>query len=121
VARYAAGDYAGEAAVTRRAVGTGSAWYLSADLDPAGRGQLLDAVLSAAGVAPTAVVSAGVEAVRRTAPEGDRSYLFLINHSTSVEGWAQVRGTDLLTGAWHEGPVVLPGLRRRDPGGAAPV
>jgi beta-galactosidase len=65
-------------------------------------------VLSVAGVARTAVVSAGVEAVRRTAPEGDRSYLFLINHSTAEEGWAQTRGTDLLTGARHEGPVALP-------------
>ncbi len=108
VARYAAGAYAGEPAVTRRTVGAGSAWYLSADLDPAGRADLLDKVLAEAGITPAAVVSPGVEAVRRASAGGDRSYLFLINHSPTADGWAQACGTDLLTGIRHEGHVVLP-------------
>ena len=104
VASYASGDVAGHPAVTRRAVGAGSAWYLSADLDEASLGELTDLILAESAVTPAALVSRGVEAVRRSSESS--SYLFLINHSDD-DGWAQASGVDLLTGLAHVGRVEL--------------
>ena len=104
VAGYASGDVAGHPAITRRAVGAGSAWYLSADLDEASLGELADLILADSAVTPAALVSRGVEAVRRSSESS--SYLFLINHSDD-DGWAQASGVDLLTGLAHVGRVEL--------------
>ncbi|WP_341946328.1 beta-galactosidase [Microbacterium sp. LWH11-1.2] len=105
VAGYAEGPLAGHPALTRRRVGAGTAWYLSTDLDEAGLAALAERLLDEAGVAPTAVVSRGVEAVRRSSD--DSSYLFLINH-TDDDGWVEASGTDLLTGNAHTGRVSVP-------------
>ena len=104
VATYASGDVAGHPAITRRDVGAGSAWYLSADLDEASLGELADLILAESAVTPAANVSPGVEAVRRSGESS--SYLFLINHSDD-DGWAQASGVDLLTGLAHVGRVEL--------------
>jgi beta-galactosidase len=104
VAGYASGDVAGHPAITRRTVGAGSAWYLSADLDEASLGELADLILAESAVTPAANVSPGVEAVRRSGESS--SYLFLINHSDD-DGWAQASGVDLLTGLAHVGRVEL--------------
>ena len=104
VAGYASGDVAGHPAITRRTVGAGSAWYLSADLDEASLGELADLILADSAVTPAALVSRGVEAVRRSSESS--SYLFLINHSDD-DGWAQASGVDLLTGLAHVGRVEL--------------
>jgi len=104
VACYASGDVAGHPAVTRRTVGAGSAWYVSADLDEASLGELVDRVLAEAAVTPAATVSPGVEAVRRSSASS--SYLFLINHGED-DGWAQATGVDLLTGRASAGRVDL--------------
>jgi beta-galactosidase len=104
VASYASGDVAGHPAITRRAVGAGSAWYLSADLDEASLAELVDLVLADSAVTPAAPVSRGVEAVRRSSASS--SYLFLINHCDD-DGWAQASGVDLLTGLAHAGRVDL--------------
>jgi beta-galactosidase len=98
VAGYAEGPLAGQPAVTRRQVGAGTAWYLSTDLDETGLTELVDRLLAEASVSPTAVVSPGVEAVRRSS--ADASYLFLINHADE-DGWAEASGTDLLSGSAH--------------------
>ncbi|MCW6007247.1 Beta-galactosidase C-terminal domain, partial [Micromonospora sp. CPCC 205371] len=87
-----------------RAAG-GAAWYLSTDLDEGSLDELLGRLLDDTGVTPVTTASPGVEAVRRTA--GQRSYLFLINH-TDAEGSAAGRGVDLLTAQRHDGTVVLP-------------
>ncbi|ROS21571.1 beta-galactosidase [Rathayibacter sp. PhB127] len=104
VARYAEGVMAGSPAVTRRSVGAGAAWYLSADLAPADLGALIERILEETGIDPVAVVSPGTEAVRRTSDSA--SYLFLINHA-EADGWAEASGTDLLTGAEHAERVPL--------------
>ena len=104
VASYASGDVAGHPAITRRAVGAGSAWYLSADLNEASLGELTDLILAESAVTPAALVSRGVEAVRRSSESS--SYLFLISHSDD-DGWAQASGVDLLTGLAHVGRVEL--------------
>ncbi|HXH36504.1 MAG TPA: beta-galactosidase [Plantibacter sp.] len=104
VAGYSDGVAAGLPAVTRRRLGRGTAWYLSADLDPESLGLLIDRLLAETPVEPVAIVSPGVEAVRRSSV--DRSYLFLINHRDEA-GWAEASGTDLLTGVVHEDRVPL--------------
>lgn len=95
VAAYSTGPYSGHPAITRRPVGRGAVWYLSTELETSGLDALLARILDEAGVRATAATSAGVEAVRRR--DGDRSYLFLINHS-DTDGWAEASGEDILTG-----------------------
>ena len=75
---YAEGDLAGLPAVTRRSVGAGRAWYVSADIrdgfDVSGRRR--QSRMPACGA--RLPVAAGVEAVRRKTDTS--SWLFLINH-----------------------------------------
>ncbi|MFP3464001.1 beta-galactosidase [Leifsonia sp. SIMBA_070] len=105
VAAHSGGALAGRPAVTRRATtGGGAAWYLSVDLDRPSLDDFAARIIAQAGIVPVATVSPGVEAVRRASAES--SYLFLINHA-DTEGWADASGTDLLTGAAHEGRVAL--------------
>ncbi|MEO7235011.1 MAG: beta-galactosidase trimerization domain-containing protein, partial [Lapillicoccus sp.] len=81
--RYARGPLAGRPAVTRRAAGTGAAWYLSTLHDDARLAALLAQVLDAAQVRPAANVPPGVDAVRRR--RGDASWLFLVNDTTAEQ------------------------------------
>ncbi|MBF4569981.1 beta-galactosidase [Plantibacter sp. VKM Ac-2880] len=104
------GWVAGSPAITRRTVGAGTAWYLSGDLEDDSLGALVDRILEETGVERVARVSDGVEAVRRASSSA--SYLFLVNH-TDEAAWTDATGVDLLTGAEHEGRVVLA------PGGVA--
>ncbi|QHT57040.1 beta-galactosidase [Cellulomonas sp. H30R-01] len=81
VRTFVDGDLAGGPAVTRRAVGDGSAWYLATRLDDAALGTLTETLLVEAGVEPVlAGVPAGVEVARRQAGDG-RSWLFVLNHT----------------------------------------
>ncbi|MEO5981787.1 MAG: beta-galactosidase [Pedococcus sp.] len=91
--RYAAGPLTGRPAVTRRSTGTGAAWYLSTLLDDPALGSLLDQVTEAGGVAITAPVPPGVEAVRRSGEDG--SWLFLVNDTTTQQ-LIPVSGHDLV-------------------------
>jgi beta-galactosidase len=86
--------------VTRHDVGRGSAYYVATRLDEDALGALLAPVLDEAGVAREPV-PAGVEAVRR------EQHLFLLNHGDEAAEVA-ASGTDLLTGAVHDGTLVLP-------------
>ncbi|NQX11850.1 beta-galactosidase [Microbacteriaceae bacterium VKM Ac-2855] len=104
VARYATGATAGHPAITRRSVGAGAAWYLSADLEPDSLGALIERILEEVGIEPAAVVSPGVEAIRRASAEA--SYLFVVNH-TDADGWAEASGVELLSGTRCEGRVTL--------------
>ena len=106
VASYSGGGLDGLPAITRRALAAGgAAWYLSVDLDGPSLVAFVARVITEAGVAPVASVSPGMEAVRRASNRS--SYLFLINH-TNADGWADVPGTDLLTGVAHAGRVEVP-------------
>ncbi len=102
---YADGPAAGVPAVTRHAVGAGSAWYVACRLDRAGGDQLVDQLLAAAGVAPIATVPPGVEVTRRTA-EGGRSWLFVVNH-TDHSADVEARGLDLVNDAQVDGVVTV--------------
>ena len=105
VATYAAGPLAGSPAITRRPVGAGSAWYVSADLAD-GLDTLADDIVADAGVAASVPVVPGVEAVRRVS--GDRSWLFLVNHTDTDRVVPGVEGTELTTGAAVTGDVPVP-------------
>ena len=102
IATYAEGPTEGAAALTRRRVGRGAAWYLSTQPDPQGMASVLARILAEAGAAPAlalptdhpAVIAGEVDVVRRGT--ADRSWLFAINHS-ATEVALPVRGHDLVS------------------------
>ncbi|WP_435138049.1 beta-galactosidase [Actinacidiphila sp. bgisy144] len=104
VAAYTAGALAGRPAVTRRTVGRGEVWYVSADLDAEPVAALLEQVLTGSGVRPVADAPDGVEAVRRVSAAG--SYLFLLNHGRS-EARVPAAGRELVGGREVTGEVVV--------------
>lgn len=91
---YGAGPLAGRPAVTRRPVGDGVAWYLGTLADDDVLGPLLGRVVEEAGVRPVAEATPGVELVRRRS--GDRSWLFVLNH-TDEDCELAATGHDLVT------------------------
>lgn len=99
VASYVDGPAAGSPALTSHRVGDGIAWYLGTRLVD----ESLDRLLASLGAQP---LVPGVDAVRRTHPDG-RSYLFLLNHG-DVDVTVEAAGTDLLTGETHAAPVTVP-------------
>ncbi|MGW2091513.1 beta-galactosidase [Promicromonospora sukumoe] len=119
VAAYADGVLAGRPAVTRRAVGPGSAWYVATRLGREGLEQLAGALVAEAGVAPAVTAPAGVEVVRRWSDaaaspgDGPRSWLFAINHTdepaTLGTDAAPVTGLELLTGETVTNTLTVPG------------
>jgi beta-galactosidase len=98
---------AGVPALTRRAVGAGSAWYLATFPDRDGIEALVDRLLAAAGISAVAEADHGVELTRRRA-EG-RSFVFAINHSRA-DATVRVVGADLLTGERFTGTVPAGGV-----------
>ncbi|HEY0217988.1 MAG TPA: beta-galactosidase trimerization domain-containing protein, partial [Cellulomonas sp.] len=98
VLRYADGDGAGRAAVTRHTFGAGTAWYVGAQLPASTAGTLMDRIVAEVGLTPAvrapggAAVPAGVEAVRRVTADGP--VLFLINH-TEADVQLAVSGVEL--------------------------
>ena len=102
VTTYAGGPLAGRPAVTRRAVGTGVAWYLGTLPDDHALGALLDTLLQESGVEPVAGAPLGVEVVRRRSATG--SWLFVLNH-TDEECQITASGYDLVSAA-DVGPVL---------------
>ncbi|MCA2213130.1 beta-galactosidase [Jidongwangia harbinensis] len=113
LASYAGGVLDGRPAITRHGYGAGVAWYVSTRLDEPGRDALLATVAAAAGVRPACSgLPPGVEAVRRVG--ADRSWLFLLNHTTT-DHEVDADGVELLTGAAVSGRVRVPA------GGAAVV
>lgn len=125
IVRYASSSLAGGPAVTRREVGDGAAWYVSAPLPPESVDRIVGRIVAEAGLTPTVEGEPGVEAVRRIG-EG-RSYLFLLNHS-GVDRAVVAEGRDLLSGARVGPKVTVPAggvrvLREPDrrPGTATPA
>lgn len=109
LARFADGPSAGEAALTRRTVGSagGSAWYVATALDPEPYAALAGRLLAAAGVTADAdLAAAGVERTVRAAADG-RRWTFLINHSTS-DVVLPALGHELVTDVAVPGELVVP-------------
>ncbi|MDE8586141.1 beta-galactosidase [Arthrobacter sp. NQ4] len=98
----------GVPSLTRRAVGSGAAWYLATFPDPEGIEAVLDRLLAESGVTPVADADPGVELVRRMAADG-QSFLFAINHTHSAAS-VSATGTDLLTGEPFAGTVPAGGV-----------
>ncbi|MDX6221254.1 MAG: beta-galactosidase [Frankiales bacterium] len=93
----------GTAAVTRRTVGSGSASYVGALLDPASLQRVVSELSSLAGV--TASVERSV--VRRVRGDGERRFVFLINQSIEPRSASTQPGVDLLTGRQVSGTIEL--------------
>ncbi|PWR05847.1 beta-galactosidase [Micromonospora acroterricola] len=105
LASYTDGPLPGVPALTRHAVGAGAAWYVGTRLDEPATDRLVARLVDEAGVRPAASAPAGVEVVRRR--DGERSWLFAINH-TDTEVRLAVAGTELLTGARCAGELTVP-------------
>lgn len=102
---YVDGPVAGRPAVTRHAVGAGTAWYVSTRLDAPGLAGVLRRAYADAGVTPPDGVPDGVELVRRVGEAG--SYRIFINHS-SVDASVPASGVELFTGAACAATLLVP-------------
>ncbi|MGW5015253.1 Beta-galactosidase C-terminal domain [Micromonospora chalcea] len=91
--------------MTRNTVGAGAAWYVGTRLDDEATDRLVARLLAEAGVRPPVSAPTGVEVVRRRA--ADRSWLFLINHTTEPVR-LPVTGVELLGGARCDGELEVP-------------
>ncbi|MFD0045675.1 beta-galactosidase [Pseudarthrobacter scleromae] len=98
----------GVPSLTRRAVGTGAAWYLGTFPDRDGIESLVDRLLAESGVSPVAGADAGVELTRRRSADGG-SFLFAINHTRSAAA-VRASGTDVLSGERFTGTVGAGGV-----------
>ena len=96
-AAYANGPCAGAAAITRRPVGTGAAWYLGTLPDEATLTALLAEIVRDAGGTGRSRIARGVEAIRRRTDDG-RSWTFLINHSGARIRFS-LSGFELISGS----------------------
>ncbi|MGJ1643863.1 beta-galactosidase [Clavibacter sepedonicus] len=102
--RYASGPAADGPAITRNAVGSGAAWYVSTRLDPAALDALLADVLAQAGIDAEPAPD-GLERVTR---HGDgEAFTFLVNHADDPRTVA-IRGAELLTGTEADGALEVP-------------
>ncbi|RLP86811.1 beta-galactosidase [Micromonospora sp. CV4] len=105
LAAYTDGPLPGVPALTRHPVGAGAAWYVGTRLDEPATDRLVARLVDEAGVRPAAQAPTGVEVVRRR--DGERSWLFAINHTESEVRLA-VTGTELLTGTECAGELTVP-------------
>ncbi|SCG40028.1 beta-galactosidase [Micromonospora humi] len=111
VTAYIGGVLDGRPAVTRHRIGDARAWYVSTRPDDDSYRRLLTDAARLAGVVPTCPAAPpGVEAVRRR--DGDRSWLFLLNHTDRPQR-VPAAGHELLTGEPVDDRVTVP------PGGVA--
>ncbi|MFE1645766.1 beta-galactosidase [Microbacterium sp. P01] len=101
---YAEGSLSGLPAVTRRSVGAGQAWYVSADVHE-GFSDLVDTIAAASRVTPRLPVVDGVETVRRVGAAA--SWLFAINHGDR-DAEVAASGVDLVTGREVTAAVHVP-------------
>jgi beta-galactosidase len=108
LAVYTSNYFAGTPAITRRKYGEGSAFYLGTEPDTDGIREVMDRVVSEAGVQPTLPdVPAGVEAAPRSSADG-RELIFVINHNDEAQKLPLAASyIDVLTDTEHSGEVVL--------------
>jgi beta-galactosidase len=105
VARYAEGALVGGPAVTRRAVGSGAAYYVSCALEPESLDEFVGQVLHDAGI-PSSGGGAGPEMVRRG--KDGISWVFVLNHGEQ-ECRVAVKGVELVTGQTVDHELIVPG------------
>ncbi|MGL5811108.1 MAG: beta-galactosidase [Nocardioides sp.] len=105
VARFADGPGAGRPAITRRAVGAGSAWYVATDLAEAGIAELCRTLTDEAGIRPVAVPVPDVEFTARVADES--RWVFAINHADAARP-VELTGFELLSRREVSGTWPLP-------------
>lgn len=104
VASFTTGPAADGAALTRKDVGAGAAWYLATALAPADYAHLIDRLAREA-QAPRLHASSGeLELVRRE--DGARRFLFAINH-TDQDATVETSGYDLVTQEDVSGTVAV--------------
>ncbi|MFF7653075.1 beta-galactosidase [Streptomyces sp. NPDC007983] len=107
LAHYRSGTYTGRPAVTRRAVGGGSAAYVSTRLGPDGLTGLLPGLLAPAGVGselPAAARGSVELAVRHG---GGSRYLFLVNRTDATVPLTGLAGEPLIGGGADDGALIL--------------
>lgn len=95
-------DVMGRAAITRRRLDSGAAWYVATDLDSVGRSAMVQLLSVYGRVRPAlADLPDGVEAISRG------QNLFVLNHSDRAVELSGVVGVDLLTGNQCTGHVMV--------------
>ncbi|MDE0545373.1 beta-galactosidase [Microbacterium sp. C7(2022)] len=95
---YASGELEGLPAITRRAAGDGSAWYVSAILDDAGLVAIFRDVLAEAGLPARDSLNPDFESLTRSSADTD--YTFALNHGREPLTIDVPPGArDLITGA----------------------
>ncbi|MFJ4622463.1 beta-galactosidase [Streptomyces sp. NPDC088812] len=106
VLHFGSGPDQGYPALTRNALGDGSAWYLATRLDPAALIQVLALVREhSPRIAQRPELPGHVESVVRAS--ADAEYRFLINHHIAHAVDVPGTGFDLLTGTQYDGTVRL--------------
>lgn len=104
LAVYCADYYEGEAAVTRKAVGTGMAWYVGARLDADAMKGILREICREANI-ENVQLPPGVEYHCRES--AGHKYHFYLNYGTKAVAVTGCRGTDLITGKAATEEMVL--------------
>lgn len=112
IATYADGPAAGLPAVTRRDVGSGTAWYVATRLEAAGTDRLVERIVAETGLERLPGAGDLVEVTRRVGAEA--SWLFVINHG-ETEAPVPVAGHELVGDREVDGDLVVP------PGGVAVI
>lgn len=112
IASHTDGPAAGLPAVTRRTVGSGTAWYVATRLDADGTDRLVERLVAESGVERLPGAGPLVEVTRRVGE--DASWLFVINHGDEPAE-VGVRGVDLVSGRDVAADLVV------GPGGVAVV
>lgn len=107
LAYYGEDYYAGTPAVTRKASGQGSAYYVAARLKAQDMRVLFQKMLADAGV-ETKALPDGVEYHVRSGEEG--RYEFYLNHSAEAVVVKDVKGVDLISGKTADGELEMEGF-----------
>jgi beta-galactosidase len=105
LAHYTTGPVAGSPAVTRHGFGSGAAYYVGTNLDAGGLDELVEGILEEVEVVAVTDAGEDVEVVRRS--NGERSWLFVINHS-EADARLTVDGLELITGEAVAGTLRVP-------------
>ena len=92
---YDSDFYAGNAAVTVNSYGKGKAYYVAARIDYSKLGEIMENMLTDAGIA-TKVIPDGVQYHCRYADDGT-AYGFYLNNTEKPQTISEVHGTDIQT------------------------
>jgi len=109
LAVYGKDFYAGRPALTRNGFGSGTAWYVASDPEPALVDGLLAHVCAEQGVKAILTPPQGVEITQRS--KNGETFTFLLNHNdepTEVQ-LGPITGRDLLSGQEVSGTATIPG------------